>query len=165
MTGMRIKPALLALSAAGLVSLAGYEGYRHVAYQDVAGVHTVGFGSTVHADGKTPVRPGDRLTPERALITLGAHVSRTEAQMRACIGDVPLHPWEWDAFVSLAYNIGPQAFCRSTIVKRLKQTPPDYADACAQIKRWVYAGASVQPGLVKRREAEYRMCMGEGAQP
>jgi len=65
-----------------------------------------------------------------------------------------------DAYVSLAYNIGYAGFCKSTIVKRLKQRPPDYTGACEAILLWNKAGGKVMPGLVKRREAEYQQCRG-----
>jgi len=62
---MRLKVASLALSAAALVGLAGYEGFRDKAYIPVPGdVPTIGFGST-HG-----VKMGDTITPERALIRL-----------------------------------------------------------------------------------------------
>jgi len=161
----RLIVATLSFSAASLITLAGYEGYRRHAYDDGAGVQTVGYGSTVYADGKTPVKAGDTLTPDRALITLGAHVSRTEAALRDCIGPVPLAANEWDAYVSLAYNIGTRAFCKSGVVRALHATPPNYTGACAQIRRWVYAGGKTLPGLVKRREAEYRLCMAADIRP
>jgi lysozyme len=156
----RLIPAMLALSALGLTSVAVHEGYRGAAYDDGVGVQTVGFGTTQHADG-APVQSGDTTTPTRALIALHHHTERDQAQMRRCIGEVPLYQYEWDAFVSLTYNIGWPAFCRSTLVRKLKQTPPDYANACAEILRWNRAGGRVLPGLVTRREAEYRQCMGE----
>jgi lysozyme len=155
----RLSIALLSLSAAGLAGIALHEGYRSRAYDDGVGVQTMGFGTTRHPDGR-PVAPGDWVTPERALIMLAHDAARIEREIKMCIGDVPLHPHEWDAYVSLAYNIGPAAFCRSTLVKKLKADPPDYAGACAEILRWNKAGGGVLPGLVKRREAEYRRCMG-----
>lgn len=156
----RLLPAALALSALGLTGIAVHEGYRGTAYNDGVGVQTVGFGTTTHEDGR-PVRPGDRITPERALVRLAEHAAQTEQAMRDCIGPVPLYPHEWDAYVSLAYNIGPAAFCGSTLVRKLKQTPPDYAEACRQILRWNKAGGQVMAGLTTRRQAEYRQCMGE----
>jgi len=122
-------------------------------------VQTIGFGTTRNADG-SPIRPGDTITVERALIRLGQDVGRFESAMRDCIGDVPLYQHEWDAYVSLAYNIGYAGFCKSTIVKRLKQRPPDYTGACEAILLWNKAGGKVMPGLVKRREAEYQQCRG-----
>jgi lysozyme len=79
--------------------------------------------------------------------------------MRACIGDVPLYQNEWDAYVSLSYNIGTSGFCSSTLVKRLKKRPPEYIAACTEILRWNRGGGRVLDGLTKRRQAEYKQCM------
>ena len=159
MGGMRERlfPSFLALSAAGLIGFAVHEGYRENAYDDGVGVQTVGFGSTTHTDGR-PVRRGDKMSPERALVRLGQDVARFEHEMRACLGPVPLYPHEWDAYVSLTYNIGPRAFCRSTLVRRLKETPPKYDAACAEILKWNRAGGQVMAGLTKRRQDEFKLC-------
>lgn len=156
----RLAPVFLTVSAVAVAGLAVHEGYRSRAYDDGVGVQTVGFGSTTMEDGR-PVKPGDTVTPERAVVRLARDADRIGREIAACIGDVPLAQHEFDAFVSLAYNIGAGAFCRSTVVKRLKATPPDYAGACAAIRKWTRAGGRELPGLVKRREAEYRQCMGE----
>lgn len=154
----RLIPSLLAVSALAVAGIAVREGYRARAYDDGVGVQTVGFGSTTREDGQ-PVRPGDTVTPERAVVRLARDADRIGREIAACIDDVPLYQHEFDAYASLAYNIGSGAFCRSTLVKRLKETPPDYASACAEIKRWTKAGGRELPGLIKRREAEYRLCM------
>ena len=140
----RLPAALIAVSAVTAAGIAVHEGYRSRAYDDGAGVQTIGYGSTRHLDGR-PVRPGDTVTPERALLMLAHDVDRI---------------WREAAYQSLAYNIGASAFCRSTLVRRLKQSPPDYAGACAEIRRWTRAGGRVLPGLVQRREVEYQQCMG-----
>lgn len=70
---------------------------------------------------------------------------------------VPLTQGEFDAYVSLTYNIGAGAFCKSTLVKRLNAG--DYAGACAEIKRWDKMGGKVLRGLTARREREYQMCV------
>lgn len=161
MAGMkRLPAALIVVSAVAVSAIAVREGYRARAYDDGVGVQTLGFGSTRHPDG-TPVKPGDTVTPQRAVVMLAKDADRIWREAAACIGEVPLYQHEADAYASLAYNIGSSAFCRSTIVKRLKQTPPDYAGACEAILMWNRAGGQVLPGLVKRREAEYRMCKGE----
>ncbi|MHB9021321.1 MAG: lysozyme [Halothiobacillus sp.] len=155
----RFPIAVLLLSGASLVGIALNEGYQSQAYDDGGGVQTIGFGTTIHADGSS-VKSGEQTTPTRALVELGQHVSKTENQMRTCIGEVPLYQYEWDAYVSLAYNIGTGAFCGSTLVKKLKQMPPDYVQACIQIKRWNKDNGRVVQGLVKRRAAEYTQCVG-----
>ena len=147
-------------TAAALAGIAGYEGYRERSYDDGVGVQTVGFGTTRMPDGR-PVQKGDRLDPVRAVIALQSDADRYARELAACIGDVPLTKGEWEAYVSWAYNVGTGAACRSTLVKKLKQQPPDYEGACRELLKWTKAGGRELPGLVKRRQAEYRQCMGE----
>lgn len=151
----RVLAATLALSAMGLVGIALQESYRGEAYVPVKGdVPTLGFGTTAG------VRMGDKTTPERALVSLLADANRFEQAIKVCV-NVPLHQHEFDAYLSLAYNIGPAAFCGSTLVK--KANAGDYAGACAEILRWNRSGGKVLPGLVKRRQAEHRQCLGPAA--
>ena len=149
---IRLAAGAIVVSAAALVGIATREGYREKAYKDAVGVVTVGYGETAG------VRMGDRTTPERALVTLLSSANRHADAIRQCIR-VPLYQHEFDAYVSLAYNIGSGAFCGSTLVKKLNAK--DYAGACEEIKRWNRAGGKVLPGLTKRREKEYRLCKGK----
>ncbi len=149
---VRLAAGALTVSAAVLVGIASFEGYRSEAYRDAVGIPTIGFGET------TGVKMGDKTTPERALVQLLESTEKHADAIRKCI-NVPLYQHEFSAYTSLAYNIGTGAFCKSTLVKKLNQG--DYEGACAEIKRWNRAGGKVLPGLVKRREAEYKMCMGE----
>ena len=155
MRNVRTMVASLAISGSALIGIALHEGYVGTAYDDGVGVQTIGFGTT------QGVKKGDRITVERALIRLGQNVDEKETAMKACVGAVPLYQYEWDAYVSLTYNIGTGAFCKSTLVKRLKTDPPDYKAACSEIIRWNRAGGRFLDGLVKRRRAEYLKCIGE----
>jgi len=133
--------AVLALSAAGLVGIVAREGYSDKAYPDpVLGtaVPTIGFGST---EG---VRMGDTTTPVPALQRALRDVQTYEHALKQCV-KVPLHQHEYDAYVSLAYNIGASNFCTggrkggtSVLVQRLNAG--DYAGACDAILGWKYAG-------------------------
>ena len=148
---IRLAVGVLAVSATCLVGIATHEGYRSEAYKDTVGIPTLGFGETAG------VKMGDKTTPERALVQLLESTEKHADAIRQCI-HVPLYQHEFDAYISLAYNIGTGAFCKSTLVKKLNQG--DYTGACNEIRRWNKAGGKVLPGLVKRREAEYEMCMG-----
>ena len=148
----RIAAYSIAISAACLVGIATHEGYRSEAYKDTVGIPTLGFGETAG------VKMGDKTTPERALVQLLESTEKHADAIRQCI-HVPLYQHEFDAYISLAYNIGTGAFCRSTLVKKLNAK--DYAGACEEIRRWNKAGGKVLPGLVKRRDVEYRMCKGK----
>jgi len=153
----RIAPLLLSLSAAGLVAIAGYEGFRDRAYNDGVGVQTIGFGATTREDG-TPVQPGDTTTPERALRKLALDADEHAQAVLRC-APVPMHQHEFDAYASLTFNIGGAAFCRSTLARKLRDG--DYAGACAEILRWTYAGGAQLRGLVIRRQREYAQCLGQ----
>jgi lysozyme len=147
----RVKIAALALSASTLVGIAGWEGYSGSAYQDIVGIWTIGFGTTAG------VKQGQSIDPVKALKRKLDDVQKFEGAIKQCV-TVPLHQHEYDAYLSLAYNIGPTAFCRSTLVRLLNEGK--YTMACEQILRWDKAGGKVVRGLTLRREAEYRQCMG-----
>jgi lysozyme len=154
----------LSLSAAALVGILLHEGYTDRAVIPVKGdVPTIGFGAT------TGVKPGDTTTPPKALARALTDVQKFEGALKQCV-TVPLAQHEYDALVSFSYNVGSHAFCRSTLVKILNAE--DYAGACSELLRWRFfqgkdcalpANARLCGGLAKRREAEYRQCIGEAS--
>lgn len=156
----------LVLSAASLVGILTHEGYRERAYVPVPGdVATIGFGTT------GGVKPGDKTDPVRALTRAMSDVSRFEGAIKQCV-TVPLYQHEYDAFVSLAYNIGPgkvgkDGFCinkhgkTAIIPRRLKAG--DYKGACEAILMYGNFNGKPLAGLVKRRQIEYRTCIGPGS--
>ena len=144
--------ATISLSATALVALLLHEGYRENAYTPVAGdVPTIGFGTT------SGVKLGDRTNPEKALNVALRDVQGFEGAIKSCV-TVPLTQYEYDAFVSLSYNIGSNAFCKSTLVKKLNAG--DYAGACNQILRWDQFKGKPLAGLTKRRQEEHKKCLG-----
>ncbi|MDR2093043.1 MAG: lysozyme [Azoarcus sp.] len=153
----RLTVASLALTAAGLVGILNWEGWSPKAVPPVKGdVPTYGFGTTTDPAGR-PLKGGETIAPPQAVKLALRDVQAFEGAIKRCV-TVPLHQHEYDAYVSLAYNIGGTAFCGSTLVKRLNAG--DYPGACAQILRWNRFKGKVMAGLKNRREAEYRMCMG-----
>lgn len=158
---MRVPTTVWAVVGATAVAVAGigtYEGYRGTSYDDGVGKWTIGFGSTVHRTGE-PVKPNQKTTEVEALRTLQWHADLTAKELATCIGNVPLAKYEWDAYVSWAYNVGTKRACESTLVKLLKETPPKYEAACNELLRWTRAGGKELPGLVKRRKREWKTCL------
>ena len=144
--------AAISLSAAALVTIVLHEGYREDAYIPLAGdMATIGFGTT------SGVKLGDKITPEKALQVAMKDVQSYEGAVKQCV-TVPLSQNEYDAYISLAYNIGTGAFCRSTLVKKLNAG--DYVGACQQILRWNQFKGKPLAGLTKRRKEEYLKCLG-----
>lgn len=160
MSPPRLTLAGLALSAAGLVGIVAHEGYTDRAVIPVPGDKpTLGFGSTAN------VKLGDTTTPPKALARALTDVQAYEGALKQCVR-VPLHQHEYDAYISLAYNIGPSAFCSSALVGKLNAG--DYPGACDQILRWrFFQGKDCRDpanrcgGLWDRRQAEYHQCLGE----
>lgn len=147
--------AVLALSASALVGLALHEGYSDRAIIPVPGDKpTIGFGTT---DG---VQMGDRITPPQALARALDDAQKFEGALKQCV-KVPLHQYEYDAYISLAYNIGPTAFCGSTLVRKLNAR--NYDGACKEILRWDRFKGQPLRGLTVRRQKEYLTCIGGGA--
>lgn len=150
----RASIVVLVLSATSLIGLLGHEGYRGEAYTPVPGdVPTIGFGTTVG------VKLGDKTDPIKALKRAMGDITKFEGAIKQCV-TVPLHQYEYDAYVSLAYNIGSGAFCKSTLVRKLNAL--DYSGACQQILRWDRFKGRQLAGLTKRRQAEYQTCIGIG---
>lgn len=152
--------ALIGATATAIAGIGTYEGFRATSYDDGVGRWTIGFGTTTNRQG-VAVTPGQTITETEALRTLQWHADRAATGLATCLGDVPLAKHEWDAYVSWAYNVGITAACRSTLVKKLKQTPPDYEGACRELLRWTKAGGKELPGLKRRREQEYQTCSGK----
>jgi lysozyme len=148
----RTQLAGLSLSAAALVGIALHESYTSQAIVPVPGDKpTIGFGTT---DG---VKLGDSITPPKALQRALQDLQQFESAIKRCV-TVPLHQYEYDAYTSLTYNIGQTAFCNSTLVRKLNAQ--DYEGACKEILRWDRFKGQPLRGLTKRRQDEYKQCMG-----
>ena len=148
----RTQLASLTLSAAALVGIALHEGYSDKAYTPVPGdVPTIGFGTT------QGVKSGDSITPPKALQRALQDVQQFEGAIKRCV-TAPLHQHEYDAYISLSYNIGQAAFCGSTLVRKLNAQ--DYEGACKEILRWDRFKGQPLTGLTNRRRAEFQQCAG-----
>ena len=152
MSRARVAVAAISLSAAAFVGIANHEAFREQAYDDGVGVQTIGFGTT---EG---VQPGDKITVERALVRALQDASKYEGALRQCV-TVPLHQHEYDAAISISYNIGASAFCNSTMVKKLNSG--DYQGFCDGMLQWNRAGGRVMNGLIIRRQKERALCLGQ----
>lgn len=100
------------------------EGLRLEAYQDSAGVWTIGYG-IVLVDGRRPVKEGDTITPEKADALLFEEVMKKSEAVREVVKPATLSQAQFDALVSFAYNVGVGALQNSTLLRRVKANPQD----------------------------------------
>lgn len=151
----RLKKAGIGLTAAGVIAVAtvgGYEGLRTKAYRDVVGIPTVCFGET------RGVKMGDRYTVDECKVMLGGALAEFETGMRRCL-DAPdaIPDQTYVAFLSLSYNIGEGAFCRSTVARRANAG--NLKGACDAMLAWNKAGGRIIKGLASRRKGERQLCL------
>lgn len=129
-----------------------FEECRLKAYKCPAGVWTIGWGTTGPG-----IRENLTISQSTADGLLKAHILDLSLELTDLLGN-KLEQNEFDAIISLIYNIGMGAFKKSTMCHLLleKQT----AKAALEFERWVYANGKKLPGLVKRREAEKELFLG-----
>ena len=140
----------MVVSLFGIDLICGFEGLRLKAYDDGVGVWTIGFGTTIYPNG-IRVKKGDICTEAQAKAYMAHDLKKFESAVNNAV-TVPLNQNQFDALVSLAYNIGTNAFKNSTLVKKLNAG--DIHGASDQFDVWVNAGGKRMQGLVNRRAKE-----------
>ncbi|PWJ76387.1 lysozyme [Pseudaminobacter salicylatoxidans] len=141
-------------SQSGRGDIARREGTVLTAYQDSAGIWTIGTGHT-SAAGAPKVVKGMKISAWEADQILTRDLAAVEGQVSAAV-KVPLNQNEFDALVSLCFNIGGGAFKNSTLVRKLNAG--DRAGAANQFLVWnkiTKNGKKVElRGLTIRRQDE-----------
>ena len=127
-----------------------FEGYRDTAYLDPAGIWTIGYG---HTGG---VKEGDTVTEEGADALLKQDLKAAENTVNAT--GLTLSQLQFDALVSLVYNIGSGNFNNSTLLKLLKVSTKPADDLEKWWKAYNKARGKKLKGLERRRAAEYALC-------
>ena len=125
-----------------------FEGCRLEAYQDSVGVWTIGYGSTMG------VKQGDRISAQQAETLLRADLSRFESGVSAFV-TAPIKQSQFEAIVSLAFNVGMGNVKNSTLLKLTNQK--QYLQAAQQFQKWNLAGGKPLLGLLRRRLAEAQL--------
>ena len=138
------------ISPSGIDLICNFEGLRLKAYDDGVGVWTIGFGTTKYPNG-IRVKKGDTCTLDQAKAYMQNDLKSFEQTVNNTV-KVPLNQNQFDALVSLAYNIGASAFSQSTLVKKLNAN--SISGAADQFDVWVNAGGKRMQGLVNRRAKE-----------
>ena len=126
-----------------------FEGCRLQAYQDAAGVWTIGYGHTYN------VRQGDTISQWYADDMLKEDIENVERQLMALNDSevLDMTPQQLDAVVSFVFNLGIKRWQYSTLRRLIMYGRPKELIQ-KEWMRWVFAGGKRLNGLVKRREWE-----------
>lgn len=137
-------------SKAGLDLIKKFEGCKLTAYRCPAGVWTIGYGHT-SAAGEPKVMEGMKITAQEAERILAQDLVKYEKAVERVILR-PMTQHQFDALVSLCFNIGQGALAGSSVVRRFNSG--DIQGAADAFLMWTKAGGKELQGLVNRRKDE-----------
>lgn len=135
----------------GLKFIARWEGFSPTAYLDANDGYTIGYGTLIDEANEQHLLTAT-ITEAEALELKRKDVERFEATVRGAV-TAPINQNQFDALVSFVYNVGPEAFKKSTLVKRINTNAPK-EEITRQFMRWVNDDGQPVQGLINRREAE-----------
>ena len=132
------------LSQQGFDYLKRREELRTEAYLDSGSVPTIGYGhigpevhlNLVWSEQQCEDQYRQDLKPREAVVNK--------------LVQVPLSQNQYDALVSLVFNIGNGNFANSTLLRMLNAG--DYNGATKQFDRWIYDDGKIVQGLINRRK-------------
>jgi lysozyme len=148
----RIKKSA-AVAAVACAVTGGFEGVRQNAYPDPA---TRGNPWTICYGETQGVQRGDHRSIEECKVGLAKGLDGFGDKIDACL-KVPVPDTRWIALVSFAWNVGPSAACKSTVVRLINAGQPQAG--CDALLKWNRAAGIVFPGLTRRRVAERELCL------
>lgn len=146
------------LSAAGYYFIQESEAFSSVPYLDGGGVPTIGFGSTKYPNGKAVTMRDKPINHFQASEIFMTTMEEYEKAVEEAMG-IELTQCEFDALVSLCYNIGVNAFKHSTLAKIANRKDGMLQEA-DQILRWNKDNGKEVKGLTNRRRKERAMFLG-----
>jgi len=144
------------VSGKALAIIKSFEGEKLTAYKDQAGIPTIGWGSTYNHDLKRRVQMGDVIDKDTALRWLRLDAANAAANVKKVV-KVPINQNQIDSLTSFSYNIGPDAFANSTLLRKLN-SGASKQEVALEFPKWnkvtINGEKVVSNGLVNRRKME-----------
>jgi lysozyme len=135
-----------------------FEGFESGPYLCPANVATIGYGTTIYADGTKVSMDDDAIDEDRATEELLHHIKAVEKQVNAVL-DVKLKAHQKAALISFVYNVGIGNFTKSTLLRKVNHCSDDQ-HIPDEFRRWTKGGGRVLRGLIRRRESEVELWTG-----
>lgn len=140
------------IGAKGLNLIKKYEGFKASPYRCPAGIPTIGYGATYYPDGRKVKLTDKPITTKEADTMLLNMLKHYEQGVDSFTTD-KVNQNQFDALVSIAYNIGLQALKGSTLIRKVNVDPNDKTIK-NEFMRWTKANGKVLDGLLARRKEE-----------
>lgn len=146
----------LSLSQKGLDLIKSFEGFSGILYFCPAKKPTIGYGHVITPEEHDKFPP--QISKKEGEDLLRKDAAIAERAINKLVR-VPLEQYEFDALVSLVFNIGEGNFSKSTLLRLLNLNAPK-KEIAQQFLRWRFANKVPLKGLAHRRQAEAMMFLG-----
>ena len=143
------------LNNSGYLLITEFEGFSAKPYLCSAKVPTIGFGNTYYTNG-TKVTLLDKPITRVQAFEMFKHTADKFASKVSKLVTSPLNQNQFNALVSLAYNIGIAAFTNSTLLKKVNINHNDKSIELEFLK-WNKVNKKEVAGLTRRRLYESKV--------
>ena len=141
-------------SQLGVDLIKKHEGFVPYVYKDAVGYPTIGYGHLL----KKGESFSNGISREEGEEILKKDLYFSEQSVLNLI-KIPLKQHEFDALVSFVFNVGSGNLQASTLRRKLNKN--DHEGAAKEFTRWIYARGVKLRGLIRRREEERDLFLGE----
>ena len=143
---------ILTASPEAVLLIKKYEGFSPKPYLCPAGIPAIGYGSTRYLNGTVVTISDKKITKHQANLLLQENILSFERNIRKLI-KVELTQNQFDAILSLTYNIGTGSLKSSRLLKFVNKNPDDLRIK-SEFLKWRKASGVVVKGLETRRASE-----------
>ncbi len=139
----------------GIDLITYFEGFESRPYLCQAGVPTIGYGTTRYPDGRKVTLSDPEITRAQGQLYLVHDIATSEKAVDTMTTD-SVSQNQFNALVSIAYNLGAGALRGSTLLKKVNANPND-PTIKLEFAKWVYVDGKKSKGLIARRAKEAEM--------
>jgi lysozyme len=143
------------LNNSGYLLITEFEGFSAKPYLCSAKIPTIGYGNTYYSDAKRVTMLDKEITKVQAFEMFKTIADRFADKVNKLVTS-PLNQNQFNALVSLAYNIGTGNFASSTILKKVNKNHNDTSIEL-EFKKWNKVNKKEVAGLTKRRLYESKV--------
>lgn len=143
------------ISENGINLIKFFEGFCAKPYKCTSGVPTIGYGATFYLDNSKVKMDDKAINKADATVLLRKMVSLFEDQVNSFL-DADLNQNQYDALISLSYNIGWNGLKKSKLMTVININPNNIEISKHWIK-WVNSAGRKSNGLLKRRMIELEL--------
>jgi len=143
------------LNNSGYLLITEFEGFSAKPYLCSAKIPTIGFGNTYYPDGKRVTMLDKEVTKFQAF-EMFKYIADKFASTVSKLVTSPLNQNQFNALVSLAYNIGTGNFASSTLLKKVNKNHND-STIELEFKKWNKVNKKEVAGLTRRRLYESKV--------